>query len=81
MTEVTLYTRIDCHLCESVEQVIRHVGRTRAFRLTVRDIDQDESDLARYNEAVPVVVVNGREVARYRMSQREFEAALAAAEG
>lgn len=81
MTEVTLYTRADCHLCESVQQVIEHVARTRAFRLTVRDIDADEDDLALYNEAVPVVVINGREIARYRLTHAEFEAALVAAAG
>lgn len=79
MTEVTLYTRAGYHLCDSVEQVIAQVARSRSFRLTVRDIDRDERDLAMYNESVPVVLVNGREVARYRLTHREFEAILARA--
>ena len=81
MIEVTLYTKPGCHLCESVGQVIEVVGRGRSFRLVVRNILEDEGDYAQYHEAIPVVFVNGREVARYAMTHREFEAALAQAAG
>ena len=76
MTEVTLYTKPGCHLCEAVEQTIAVVARRRAFRLTVRNILDDPADFGRYQHAVPVVVVNGTEVARYRVSTEDFTRAL-----
>ena len=76
MVQVTLYTRRDCHLCEAVEQTLARVRRAHPFELEVRDIDANERDRERYNELVPVVLVNGREIARYRLDYAEFLAAL-----
>ena len=76
--KVTLYTKPGCHLCEAVEQAIGEVRRRRPFELEVRDILDDEGDFQKYRYEVPVVLVNGREVARHRMTPQELEAALAA---
>ncbi len=79
MTRVTLYTKPGCHLCEAVEQVIARVRKKQPFDLEIRNIDDSAADLARYHAEIPVVLVNGREIARYRLSTAEFEAALGAA--
>jgi hypothetical protein len=74
--EVTLYTKPGCHLCEAVEQTIASVARGRTLRLTVRNILDDPADLERYQHAIPVVTINGAEVARYRLSPEELVNAL-----
>lgn len=76
MIRVTLYSRPDCHLCELVERVLHHVASRRPFELEVRNIDDDPADHQRYKDNIPVVTVNGREVARHRLTAAEFEAAL-----
>jgi glutaredoxin len=76
--KVTLYTKPGCHLCEAVEQAIAVVRRRRPFDLEVRNILDDPRDLERYRHEIPVVLVNGRELARHRMTSQELEAALAA---
>ena len=76
---VTLYTKPGCHLCEAVEQVIRRVRRRMAFELVVRDILEDATDFERYALDIPVVTVDGREVARHRLDAGVLEAALEAA--
>lgn len=76
---VTLYTKPGCHLCEAAEQVIATVRGQRAFDLVVRNILDDPADAERYRHAIPVVLVNGLEVARHRLSPAEFVAALGAA--
>ena len=76
LPRVTLYTKPGCHLCEAVEQVIAGASKVRRFELVTRNILDDPTDFERYRHAIPVVLVNSREVARYRMSTSELLAAL-----
>ena len=76
MKTLTLYTRLGCHLCEEAEATISAVGRGRKFRLIRRDICEDAADYERYKHDVPVVMVDGVEVARHRMSAAQLIAAL-----
>ncbi len=80
MNRVTLYTKPGCHLCEAVKQVIDRVREREPFEIELRNIETDAKDRARYWDAVPVVAVNGREIARYRLDERALEAALQSAE-
>ena len=76
---LTLYTRRDCHLCEQARWVIDEVlgeGRQGAVLLVV-DIDADDELRADYGDRVPVVEVDGREIAEYRVSAAALRAALA----
>ena len=54
---VIVYTRLGCHLCESAAEILKSHGL--APRLV--DIDQDPELVERYDECVPVVVIDGRE--------------------
>ena len=80
MTRVTLYTKPGCHLCEAVQQVIADVARRRPVERVVRNILDDPRDFDAYQFEIPVVLVNGVEVARYRLTAAELEAALDRAE-
>ena len=73
---VTLYTKPGCHLCEAVEQVIARVRINIPFDLVKRNILDDPNDLNMYGELIPVVTLDGRGVARYRMTEAELIAAL-----
>lgn len=76
MKLITLYTKPGCHLCEAVEQAIAQVRRRREFQLVVRNILDDPADFEKYQHEIPVVLLDGREIARYRMSSAELEMAL-----
>lgn len=58
---VEVYTREGCGLCAQAERLVAAEAGAAAVRLI--DIDEDDELLARYHVRVPVVVVNGREVA------------------
>lgn len=73
---VILYSKPDCHLCEPVAATIVAATRLRSFRSTTRNILDDPADFDRYKHAIPVVTVNGEEVARYRLSLNELLAAI-----
>jgi glutaredoxin len=76
MKSVTLYTKPDCSLCATVEETIAQVARRRRFRFKRRNILDDPIDHENYHEAIPVVVVDGTEIARYRLTAFQLEAAL-----
>ena len=76
MKRVTLYTKPGCHLCEAVEQVVARVAQRRSLQVETRNIEADPSDFQRFQFDIPVVYVDGKEVARHRLTSRELEAAL-----
>lgn len=76
MNHVTLYTKPGCHLCDAVKQVIDRVACEEELTLELRDISKHPQDHARYWDAIPVVFVNGREIARYRLTAAELRLAL-----
>jgi len=76
MHRVILFSKPGCHLCEPVEEVILAVRREREFEFEVRNIEDDPADFEKYKHAIPVVVVDGREIARYKLSRIELEQAL-----
>lgn len=71
---VELYTRENCGLCARAEQIVAD----EAKRADVHLIDIDESDelVRRYGIRVPVVVVDGREVAEGQVQPGEVRDAL-----
>jgi glutaredoxin len=78
MKTVTLYTKRGCHLCETVEATLAVVGRRHRFTLLRRDICEDAADFELYGHDVPVVLVNGVEIARHRLSAERLVSALCA---
>lgn len=63
--ETILYTRQGCHLCDEAHDVLVRHG------LTPRpvDIDADPELASKYNECVPVVVIDGHERFRGRVNE------------
>jgi glutaredoxin len=62
--KVELVTRLQCGLCEEAARALRTLG----INFVEADVDQDPTLFERYNEAVPVLLVDGREVARAPMN-------------
>lgn len=78
MAEVVVYTRQGCKLCEVAERVARRaVHPPDVLRLV--DIDTDEDLHERYTVRVPVVAVDGREVAELEVREDDLRHVLAAA--
>jgi glutaredoxin len=73
---VTVYTRTGCHLCEDAIAVVRAVAADRADVRLV-DIDADPELHDRYTVRVPVVAVDGVEIAEYQVAPEQLETALA----
>jgi glycosyltransferase A (GT-A) superfamily protein (DUF2064 family) len=79
---LTLYTRRDCHLCTAAVQLLRVLSSRLTVPLTLADIDHPGTPAllrAHYDTAVPVLHLDGRELARGRIDAAEVEGAIALA--
>lgn len=72
---VTVYTRQGCHLCDEAIAVVRLVADGRA-EVELVDIDADPGLTAHYTVRVPVVEVDGVEIAQYQIAPEQLEVAL-----
>ena len=62
---VLLYSKPGCHLCDRAKTVLERVRAKVPFRLETVDISQDPALLARYGQDIPVILLDGQEIARH----------------
>jgi glutaredoxin len=72
MRTVTLYGRPGCHLCDDARAALERVRATVPFRLEEVDIEQHDDLMRRYLERIPVVAVDGEEVAELFVDEEAF---------
>lgn len=77
MTQLTLYGKPGCHLCEEARAVVLDVRRRHPFELEEIDITRDPRLFARYKERIPVVALDGEEVLELVIEAAELERSLA----
>jgi hypothetical protein len=70
-----VYTRRGCHLCDDAIVIVRRVAAGRAD-VDLVDIDADPALYERYTFRVPVVAVDGVEIADYQIAADQLESAL-----
>ena len=77
MTQVVVYSRPGCHLCEeAVSEIVAMHGEGYRFDLHEIDIESDELLLRRYLERIPVVEVDGEVVSELLLDAAELRARL-----
>ncbi len=72
-----LYGRTYCHLCDDMTVAIKALQVEFEFDLEVFDVDADPSLEAAYDELVPVLVAEGRELCHYHLDEPAVRAYLA----
>ncbi len=77
MSEVIVYSRRGCHLCEEALDAILAL-RSEGFRFELRevDIESDEALLRSYLERIPVVEVDGEVVSELLLDEAGLRARL-----
>ena len=77
MITLTLYTRPGCHLCDEMKAVIARVVRALpepanaagVVNLTEIDISTNADLEGRYGLEIPVLMINGKKAAKYRVDE------------
>ena len=75
-SRVVVFGRAGCHLCDDAQDVVGRVCEAMGEPWTKVSIDDNQALLTAYGELIPVVTVDGREVARYRITDEELRLAL-----
>ena len=77
MTDVVVYSRPGCHLCEeAVAAIVALHGEGYRFALHEVDIESDELLLRRHLEKIPVVEVDGIVVSELVLDEAALRARL-----
>ena len=74
MIALTLYSRPGCHLCDEMKAVVRRAINSIQEPITLEEIDiSTDPDLeARYGLEIPVLLVNGKKTAKYRLTDADI---------
>jgi len=75
-TQVVIYSRVNCHLCQEAEENVREVKVKIPFELEVIYIDGDQELERLYGEEVPVILINGAEHDYFRVDKKRFSEAI-----
>jgi hypothetical protein len=77
LTEVVVYSRAGCHLCEeAIDEIAAIHAEGYGFELREVDIESEELLLRRLLERIPVVEVDGEVVSELRLDASALRARL-----
>lgn len=69
---ITIYTKPHCHLCERAKEALLRCRQKTDFALEEVDISQTPELLERYGNDIPVILLDGREIARHFVRERKL---------
>ena len=78
---LTIYSRPGCHLCDEMKSVVHRVTKhADDVDIAVDEIDitTDRELLDLYALEIPVLTIDGKKVAKYRVSEQELTQMLKA---
>ena len=75
-TQVTMYSRRNCHLCEVAKEVVESARNEAEFEFEVVFIDGDAGLEKEYGEEVPVTLINGKRHDYFRVDRARFIEAI-----
>jgi glutaredoxin len=81
---LTIYSRPGCHLCDDMKAVVQRVARALPLTpVTIVEIDisTDRELDEQYSTEIPVLLIEGKKVAKYRIGEDELRRILEARAG
>jgi len=79
-TKVIIYSRPGCHLCEEAKEAMSAAKCAGEYTLDEVNIENDPELLERYKDDIPVIIFNGVEAFRHRVTAEEFRRRIFASE-
>ena len=76
MTALTIYSRPGCHLCDEMKAVVTRVVGSDVSLEEV-DISGDPALEALYGLEIPVLLADGKKIAKYRIDETALRRVLA----
>ena len=72
MPRITIYSKPNCHLCDRAKEVIARCRARAEFTVDVVDITQDPALVEHYGQDIPVILLDGVEIARHFVRERNL---------
>jgi glutaredoxin len=73
---LTIYSKPGCHLCDEMKSLVYRVAaeysNTQDISIDEIDISTDRDLLERHGLEIPVLLIDGKKVAKYRVSEVEL---------
>jgi hypothetical protein len=76
VTELIIYTKPECHLCLEMKEIIYKIKTEIPFELNEVNIKDDISLFNEYKYKIPVLKINGRIFAKYRVDENKLRIRL-----
>jgi hypothetical protein len=76
LSVLTLVGKPGCHLCEEMRTVVLRVLTGTAIELLELNVEDDAALEARYVFEIPVLLLDGQEILRYRTTEAELRQRL-----
>jgi len=77
VTEVLVYSKPGCCLCDDVKETLEVLQVSHAFSLRVVNILDDPEAYQKFKEEIPVVFINGKKAFKYYLNEEQFLKKLA----
>jgi len=76
---LTIYSRPGCHLCDDMKAVVNRVVRAIGERASIDEVDisTDPALEALYGLEIPVLLIDGKKAAKYRVTEDALKRMLA----
>jgi glutaredoxin len=80
---ITIYSRPGCHLCEEMKAIVEAVVRNSCAEAVVEEIDITIDPVLedRYALEIPVLLIDGKKAAKYRVTEDDLRRMLKARAG
>ena len=78
MVKLIFYTRRNCHLCEVAKATGCQLQKYHDFSVEIRDVDDHPDWVRVYGDEVPVGIIGGRKVFKYRVKEDQLRRAILA---
>jgi len=75
--QVILYSKPGCHLCEKMKAEMAKADCAHLYEIKEINIETDPQLLARYRNDIPILIINGEEAFKHRLSAEAFRSYLA----
>ena len=70
--EVVVYSKPGCCLCDELKSQLRRLQQSHRFEWREVNILEEPEALAKFNEEIPVVFINGQKVFKYHLDEQRF---------
>ncbi len=76
MTQITIYSRTGCHLCDDAQKILESLQEELNFEIEVIDIDESAELIKLYSDQVPVIHIDGLHHDFYKVDPERFRSSL-----